>query len=174
MRKSLLFEGPKDRGMISLYLTHRERRVLAKFNTSTPKTLAHDLRKLNLKHKYHQIIKEKLSAQCAVWKEMRLIEKCREFPFVEIWRYAIDSYQAIFGAWGFENELGYIKGYMNGIMKFALQTRHQPKNRQWYVQLHDITINNVLNNDGEPILKGLKRGSYYGLSENVDKDPLGM
>lgn len=92
-------------------------------------------------------ILKKLLIQAKISKEMQLANPNKPpFPFSEIWRFVIDGNKESEGAYIFENETGYIAGALNGLL-YALQTRNQAKDKDWYIQLHDVCVNDVYQSD---------------------------
>ncbi|MCW5584133.1 MAG: Fic family protein [Gammaproteobacteria bacterium] len=110
----------------------------------------------------HSYALQKLLTQAEVYQAMQDIDPQAKvlFPFTEIWRFVIDGNREQQGAYVFENEPGYIKGTLKGLLH-ALQSYKCFKDPAWYIQLHDICINEVYKSLGwleEVHVKNFHRG----------------
>lgn len=71
---------------------------------------------------YNHYVLEKLIVQAEIWKLMQNNPKLNRFPFVDIWRFCIDVEKQKYGAYIFEDEPGYIVGYLNAL-HFSLKLK---------------------------------------------------
>lgn len=91
---------------------------------------------------------KKLLVQAKIFQLFGDIEILNQVPFREIWKFMIDGKDREGGSYIFENQPGYILGALNGFL-FALQTKSNEKNMEWYISLHDIIVENTCGRFGK-------------------------
>lgn len=121
------------------------------------------------------IIWRKLAAQVKVWESMQLNKKMRDFPFEEIWRFAIDGkFEDTCGPYYFEDEPGYIASYLSGL-DFAMN--QNTLSASGYIDLHDCIIAGTKKKENGklvPFPMGLRTIPVGYPVSKLDQDALGI
>jgi hypothetical protein len=111
-----------------------------------PKELFDTLSKLSTQDPESYIVK-KLLVQAEVYSTMQDIPLLENVAFKDIWKFVVDGRHWTSGAYIFENEPGCILSLLNGLL-YALKTRNEEKTPEWYIKLHDTTVNLVFKDLG--------------------------
>lgn len=100
----------------AVILQWHENEVLSQCCLSgTPDEFLESLNNLKSTPLFNHYVFDKLTAQAEVWKVMQKNDKLKKFPFQEIWRFCIDIEFQEFGPYIFENEAGYIVGFLKAL-----------------------------------------------------------
>jgi hypothetical protein len=113
-----------------------------------PKTNLHFLVKMRL-GTYVEAALSRFTAEAQLAEQMRRQPMLADIPAGQAWKLLMDADKhQTRGAYGFENEPGYMAGMMRGF-KLMLEELDKPFTADLYERLHDIAIRGVRQRSGE-------------------------
>ncbi len=157
------------RYIASVCLIEDEKKILNTISLeikSDPIDFLKELKRLKKSDSYNQFVLDKLIAQAEVWEVMQSIPKLKNFPFEDIWRFCIDIEFQKYGAYFFENEMGFITATLKALC-YSLKL-----NKISYLDFIEINRKcgeKVLNeNDFHPLSTRLRGKDLISLFQSYD------